>query len=241
MCADLSADNSRCNEQSPLRVGLVFPHFSPQDIANDSLARVIDEACLTPTELNLQTWRWIVVRSSAAKKCLEAATSIKVPLSSAPIILICLADTLAWKSAPQYLKQMIDNRRITAEEGHEALRQLRDYYSSSPEIAKRTALANAFVAVHQVLLAAAENNLASYLVTEFDEARIKNHFHIPDSFLVAALLPIGYGEEVPVAASPRLPLRSFIYQEKFGEPIPASQPAGETSSNILKEFGGSRY
>ena len=219
----------------------MFPRFSAQDIADDCLARVIEVARLAPSEWNLQTWRWIVVRSDAAKKYLEAATYIKVPLSSAPVILICLADTLAWKSAPQYLQEMIASRKITEEEGHEALRQLREYYSSSPEIAKRTALANAFVAVHQILLGAAECNLSAYWVTEFDEAKIKTHFHIPDHFLVAALLPIGYGEEVPVAASPRLPLRSFIYQEKFGEPIPASQPAGETSSNILKEFGGSRY
>jgi nitroreductase len=217
MCADQIADNSLHHKKPRLSLGPVFPHFSNQDVADASLARVIDEACLTPTDLNLQTWRWIVVRNSRAKKSLEAATSIKVPLSSAPVILICLADTLAWKSAPQSLQHMIDNRKITAEEGREALRQLREYYSASPEVAKRTALANAFVAVHQILLGAAANSLSSYLVTEFDEAKIKDHFHIPDNFLVAALVPIGYDKKVPVASFPKLPLRSCIYQEKFGE------------------------
>jgi len=213
------ADNSRSNKNAPLGVGPMFPRFSARDIDDDSLARVIDGARLAPTEWNLQTWRWIVVRNDGAKKYLEAATSIKVPLSSAPVILICLADTLAWKAAPQYLQEMIASRKITEEEGREALRQVREYYSSSPEIAKRTALANAFVAVHQILLGAAESNLSSCWVTEFDEAKIKTHFHIPDHFLVAALLPIGYREETPAPAVSKLPLRALIYKEKFGETL----------------------
>ena len=117
---------------------------------------------------------------------------------------------------------MIANRKITEEEGHEALRRVREYYSSSPEIAKRTALANAFVAVHQILLGAAESNLSAYWVTEFDEAKIKTHFHIPDHFLVAALLPIGYREETPATTVSKVPLREFIYNEKFGETLSPS-------------------
>ncbi len=197
----------------------MFPRFSQQDIADECLGGLIETARLAPSEWNLQTWRWIVVRGDAARKYLEAATYIKVPLSSAPVILICLADTLAWKSAPQYLQEMITSRNITEEEGREALRRLREYYSSSPEIAKRTALANAFVAVHQILLGAAESSLSAYWVTEFDEAKIKNHFHIPDHFLVAALLPIGYREETQTPAVSKLPLDAFIYREKFGETL----------------------
>ena len=202
--------------------GRCFPVSVRRISTDDCLGRVIEVARLAPSEWNLQTWRWIVVRGDAAKKYLEAATYIKVPLSSAPVILICLADTLAWKSAPQYLQEMIASRKITEEEGHEALRRVREYYSSSPEVAKRTALANAFVAVHQILLGAAESNLSAYWVTEFDEAKIKTHFHIPDHFLVAALLPIGYREETPATTVSKLPLREFIYKEKFGETLSPS-------------------
>jgi nitroreductase len=219
MRENASAVNPRTHQKAPLGVGPMFPRFSEQGIADDCLGRVIEVARLAPSEWNLQTWRWIVVRGDAAKKYLEAATYIKVPLSSAPVILICLADTLAWKSAPQHVQEMIASRKITEEEGREALHRMREYYSSSPEIAKRTALANAFVAVHQILLGAAECSLSAYWVTEFDEAKIKTHFHIPDYFLVAALLPLGYREETQPPPVSKLPLCSFIYQEKFGETL----------------------
>jgi nitroreductase len=195
----------------------MFPRFSPQDVDDDSLAGVIDVARLAPTEWNFQTWRWIVVRNDGAKKFLETAASIKVPLSSAPVILICLADTLAWKSAPQHLQEMIASHKITEAEGRELLRQVREYYASSPEVAERTALANAYVAVHQILVGAAERNLSSYWMTEFDEARIKTHFHIPDHYLVAALVPMGHREETPAPAPAKNPLHAVIYKEKFGE------------------------
>ena len=212
-----SVDSHRSHKKAPLGVGPMFPRFSEQEVADECLGRLIEGARLAPSEWNLQTWRWIVVRGGAAKQYLEAATSIKVPLSSAPVILICLADTLAWKSAPQYLQEMIAGRKITEEEGREALRRVREYYSSSPEIAKRTALANAFVAVHQILLGAAECRLSAYWVTEFDEAKVKTHFHIPDHFLVAALLPLGFREDTQAAPVSKLPLGALIYKEKFGE------------------------
>ena len=202
-----------------LRVGPLFTPFSAQSIPDACLEHVIEMARLAPSEWNFQPWRWIVVRSEAAKQHLEGATYIQAPISSAPAILICLADTLAWKSAPQHLQEMVESRKISEAESLEALRRLREYYSASPEVATRTALANTFVALHQILLAAAECNLCAYWVTEFNELKIKTHFHIPDHFLVAALLPIGYQNETPPPSIPKLPLRTLIYDEKFGETL----------------------
>ena len=212
-----TAENSRSHKKALPAVGAMLPRFLPQDINDDCLGRIIEMACLAPSEWNSQGWRWIVVRGPSAKKYLEAATYVKVPLSSAPVILICLADTLAWKAAPQFLQEMVAHRKITEEEGLEALRRVREYYSSSPDIAKRTALANAFLAVHQIFLGAAERNLAACWVTEFDEPKIKTHFHIPDHFLVAGLLPLGYREETPAPADAAFPPHTIIYKEKFGE------------------------
>jgi hypothetical protein len=83
-------------------------------------------------------------------------------------------------------------------------------------MAQRAALAHAFVALHQILMAAAECDLSAYWISVFDEQGIKTHFHIPDRFLVAALLALGHGEQ-PLPAASELPLQSLVYQEKFGE------------------------
>jgi nitroreductase len=200
-----------------LRVGPIFARFTEQDVPDSSLQHIIGCARLSPSEWNFQPWRWIVVRSNVGKNLLEAATYIKVPLSSAPVVLVCLTDTLAWKMAPQHLEEMVSNHKLTEEEAREALHKIREYYSASPQIAERAALANAFVALHQLLLAAAECDLSAYWVTEFNEQKIKTYFHVPDQFLVAALFAVGYRDRSLPPPVAKLPLKSLLYREKFGE------------------------
>src|SRR5579864_3131715 len=101
MHENTSANNIRSDRKSPLGTTPLFPRFTERDVPDDCLDRVIDTAGWAPSEWNLQAGRWIIVRSATARKFLEAAAYIKVPLSSAPVILICLADTLAWKAAPE--------------------------------------------------------------------------------------------------------------------------------------------
>ena len=193
-----------------------FGRFSAQPIPAEYLNRILEIARLSPTEWYFQPWRWIVVHSEAGKRQIEASTQVEAPLLSAPVVLICLADTSAWKTAPQQLQAMVASKKISQEKAQEILRRIREYYATSPEMAQRAALAHAFVALHQILMAAAECNLSAHWVSVFDEQKIKTHFHIPDQFLVAALLAIGYGEK-PLPLPPELPLRSLVYQEKFGE------------------------
>jgi nitroreductase len=209
-------DKPRLTDAS-LRVGPNFTLFSPQGIPESSLQQVFEVACLSPSEWNFQPWRWIIVRNSSGKQQLEQSTYIKVPLGSAPVVLICLADTLAWKTAPQRLQEMVANNKMTEEEAREVLRKIRDYYAASPAVAQRAALANAFVAMHQMLLAVSDCELSAYWVTEFDEQKVKTYFHVPDYFVVAALLAMGYREGAMPPPAPKLPLQSLVYKEKFGE------------------------
>jgi nitroreductase len=203
--------------------GPKFAVFEDREIPDACLEHVIELAHLAPSEWNFQPCRWIVVRSKTGTQQLEASTYINVPFTSAPAVLICLADTLAWKTAPQYLQEMVASKKMTEEGAREALHKIREYYSSSPEVGQRAALTNAFVALHQMLRAAADCDLCAYWVTEINEALVRTYFHIPDQFLVAALLALGYpspdGRTPPPA--PKLPLNSLVYKEKFGETFKA--------------------
>ncbi|MFB3920974.1 MAG: nitroreductase family protein [Terriglobia bacterium] len=199
-----------------LHVRQNYGRFSAQPIPSECLDRILEIARISPTEWYFQPWRWIVVRSEAGKRQIEASTHVEAPLVSAPVVLICLADTNAWKTAPQQLQEMVIKKRISGERAQEILRKIREHYTASPGMAQRTALAHAFVALHQILMAAAECDLSAYWLSVFDEQKIKTHFHIPEQFLVAALLAIGYGEK-PLPLAPNFPLQSLVYQEKFGE------------------------
>jgi nitroreductase len=199
-----------------LHVRQSFARFSDQPVPEECVRHVLELARLSPTEWYFQPWRWIVVQSEAGKRKLADATRANAPLDAAPLVLVCLADTSAWKTAPDRLREMVAGKKITEEQAREVLRRIREYYSVSPRQAERAALAHAFVALHQILIAATDCNLSAYWVSAFDEERIKTEFNIPDPFIVAALLAIGYGEE-PLAADPQPAVQSLVYREQFGE------------------------
>lgn len=58
-------------------------------------------------------------------------------LNSAPVVLICLTDTLAWKSASQRPQEMVAGRKMTEEEAREALCKIRKYCLASPQMVER--------------------------------------------------------------------------------------------------------
>jgi nitroreductase len=216
MAENVDADKLCGEETTRSELGSIFPRFSDQNVDDQYLERVMSVTRLAPSEWNLQTWRWIAVRSDAAKNFLETTTFVKAPLNSAPVILICVADTLAWKSAPQRVRDRVGAGELTEVEGREVLRRMREYYASSPDTARHSALANAFLAVNQALVSAADCNLTAYSLTELDEAKIKTYFHVPDNFVVAALLPIGYSGQLRPKAISKIQSHTPIYKEKFG-------------------------
>jgi nitroreductase len=189
---------------------------APDALPETFLARALELTTLTPSESYFQPWRWIVVRSEHGKQQLEAATYSETSLSRSPIVLVCLADIAAWKTTPQQLQEMVAAKVLSAEDARAVLSRIRKYYSASPQLAERAALANAFLAVHQILVAATCCHVPAQWVSVFDEKKILTYFHIPDQFLVAALLAIGHQEkEAPPTVS--LPAQPFVYHEKFGE------------------------
>jgi nitroreductase len=202
--------------ESFLHAGSNFARFNAEPVPEECLRHILELARLSPTEWYFQPWRWILVRSQAGKQVVESASLVEAPLSTAPLVMICLADIGAWKTAPQQIQEMVTRKELSALNGQEILRKIREQYAASPERAQRATLAHAFLALHQILIAAADCNLSAYWVSAFDEQRIKAHFHIPDQFLVAALLGIGYADK-PLPAAPPRPLASLFYHEKFGQ------------------------
>ncbi len=193
-----------------------FTPFAPTPVSEECLEKIFEIARMSPSGWDFHPWRWIVVKSETGKRELESATYIKVPLSSAPIVMICLADTLAWKTAPQRLQEMVRAQRLSEEDAREVLGRIRQHYSASPELAKRAAMANAFAALHEILLAAVNCKLSGNWVTEFNEERVKTFFNIPDQFIVAALVALGHRDQ-PAPVVPTTSLQSFIYRDKFGQ------------------------
>ena len=184
-----SAGPQHSYKKSPWGVGPMFPRFTEKNIGDDRLGQIIDSARLAPSEWNLQSKRWIVVRADAAKEQLETATYLRVPLSCGARHRHLFSRHPALGNLPRStFKQWLPagksaRRRVASRYGGCAIT-----IPLSAEVAWRTALADAFLSVGQFIRGAADYGVSAYCIAEFDEAQIKTHFHVPNHFLVAALL-----------------------------------------------------
>ena len=202
--------------RASFQMGPMGRAFRAQAIPDACLEHIIEGARRASAPEDIHPWRWIIVRSEGGKQQLAAAVQVQASFSTASVVVMCLADTAAWKSAPQRLQAMVARGELTERQAREALGRVRDYYAASPDAARRTAIGSTFLPLHHMLAAAAECGVSAYWVPEFDEASIKTHFHIPDRFVVAALLTMGYQDEKASAATQDGSSPS-VYREKFGE------------------------
>jgi nitroreductase len=94
---------------------------APDTLPETFLAGALELTRLAPSESYFQPWRWIVVRSEHGKQELEAATYSETPLSRSPIVLVCLADTAAWKTTPKQLQELVAAKALSPEDACQCL------------------------------------------------------------------------------------------------------------------------
>ena len=67
--------------------------FKPDDVSQDVLTRVLEAARLAPSANNAQEWRFVVVRDASLRQRLSQAACGQGFVATAPVVLVCCAET----------------------------------------------------------------------------------------------------------------------------------------------------
>lgn len=186
------------------------------------LERLLTLATLAPSPLNLQPWRFLVVRDPRNRRKLRACTFGESRVSDAPIVLVVLAylhpdrtdlaEVLARMVERQALDP-VDLPRIQATAAREWERNGREARAS------RAAL----LASGTLMLAAESLGVASAWLEGFDEEKVRQTFGVPDDHALCGLLALGYALESPPFPG-RFGLDHVCFAEHFGRPWPSEEP-----------------
>jgi nitroreductase len=191
--------------------------FKDDGVPPGVLENVLKAACQTPSPWNLQTWQFVVARSSAARELVLKHCVEPGPAGKAPVLLVALGDPAAWKHAPERLAEMVQSG--TLKEGEEAaqLERIRRLWSAGGA-ARTLAVARTHAALQQLCFAAGAFDLGTSWILEYDAARLGKALHIPDNLVVVALLGLGYCEERRNLPTPVL--GRMVFAEAYGLPWP---------------------
>ncbi|MGF7184859.1 nitroreductase [Desulfitispora alkaliphila] len=187
-----------------------------EDPVPDKLVRELLEAArLAPSGVNLQPWRFVVVKSSESRAKLAKATPLSF-VSKAPVVIVCCVDTqILTKNA------IMDRATELKESGAFVGTDLEgfepeNYADKKQKMEQHAAMAymslNTAIAIDHITLRAEDLGLGSCWVMMFSQGKVKQAIELEDRYHVVALLPIGYPDQHP-NQRPRLSLEEIIIKE----------------------------
>jgi nitroreductase len=179
--------------------------YKSEPVPDKYLLQLIEAARLAPSALNLQPWRYVIIKENAVIKKI-AKYSPNSFIADSPALIICCLDPKAFYSIPDVLKKAIDSGEASFSTEYESLPK-RD---SRDEAFINTLLhLNAGISFENILLKAADLGLGACWIGMLDADSIKKLVDIDERYIVPALISIGYPDQQP-SEKPKLPVGQLL-------------------------------
>jgi nitroreductase len=184
------------------------------------LERLLTQATLAPSPMNLQPWRFLIVRDSRNRRKLRSCTFGESRITEAPVVLLALAYLHPDRT---HLEDVIDGMVGLSAIDPDAATRLRatatrEWERGDPLLRATRA---AMLAAGTLMIAAETLGLASAWLERFDDEQVREAFGIPDDHVICGLIALGHSAE-PSPFPGRLELGRVCYQEHFGLPWPST-------------------
>lgn len=179
--------------------------YKPEPIPEKYLLQLIEAAGLAPSALNLQPWRYVIIKERSLIKEI-AKCSPNSFIADSPALIICCLDPKAFDSILDVLKKSMSSGEASLSADYESLLE-RD---SKDEVYINTLLhLNAGISFEHILLKAVDLGLGACWIGLFDADSIKKLVGIDDRYIIPALVSVGYPDQQP-SEKPKLPVGQLL-------------------------------
>lgn len=194
--------------QDVMRARRAVNFFDPdRDVPQADLDAILETATRSPSGFNFQPWKVAVLRDGAQKARLRQLAWNQPKITEAPVVLMFLADTEAWKVySPGFERQfsyLMETGRYKAEERDAFAAAVTGIYGSTPEKTLAFAVKNTAFFAMTFMYAAADAGYVTHPMDGFDHDGVREAFAIPDRFWIPLLLAVGHLKPGVTVAPPK--------------------------------------
>lgn len=183
--------------------------FKPDAIPDSYINELLEAARLAPSSINLQPWRYVVVKDKETRERI-AQTTPSVFVANAPVILVCCIDTKVFGTTGTRVKELYEVGALSDETLKEfTSEEFLKIDNRSEFWIKSNLMLNGAISIEHVALKASDLGLGSCWIGLFDNEKLKKIIKLEDKYDILALLPIGYPAHVP-SARPRLSVNEIL-------------------------------
>ena len=169
-------------------------HFEARPVEPELIDAMLEAARLAPSAANLQNARILPVTDEADRVVLGRAAYSFGAVPEAPLVMVLMADT---SRDAVFLEQMAEMAKQPNPPIDFAKLRSGAGKPFSFKLGPEWGLVNAGLAGQSLMLQAVEMGLGTCWVHHFEHDEVREHFKIPDHFILMSLMAIGYPATEP--------------------------------------------
>lgn len=186
-------------------------HFQlDRSLADETITSLVRLATKAPSAYNMQNWRFIAVRSDAAKMRLKAAAFEQQKIADASVTFIVCGTLAAYKQLGAALEPSVDAGIMEQHEADGWVAQASATHESNTTLQRDEAIRSASLAAMTLMLAAEEMGLGSCPMSGFDAEKVAQAFELSHSELPVMIVAVGYPESGNWPQKPRKALTETL-------------------------------
>lgn len=184
--------------------------YSDKHISDADLKKVLEAGRLAPSWMNVQCWKFILVKSQETKDLLSELSLGQTQVKTADAVIVCVADTQAWEEAKiTHIQKPALNPALQCEKG----------------ILIRT-LEQVIYPVSYMMLEAESLGIRSCIVGAFGSevtevlpevyVKVKEKLNLNENQIVSTIMTLGYEIESTPTVKIRKDFDEVVSLEKIG-------------------------
>lgn len=175
-----------------------------KSLSEDEVRELVSYATQSPSAYNIQHWRFIALVKHEDKERLKALAYKQQKVVDASVTFIVLGDLRGYEKLPEILAPLVESGQMSQEAVDKWATSSSKNYINNDRFARDEAIRSASMAAMTLMIAAQAKGFVSGPMIGFDAEAVKREFNIPDRYVPAMLLTVGYPAPGNSPRKPRL-------------------------------------
>lgn len=184
--------------------------YSEKHISDDDLRTVLEAGRLAPSWMNVQSWKFILVKSEENKNLLSELALDQQHVKKADALIVCIADISAWEEAG--ITEIINPALNPALQGKSGL-LIRTMEQVVYPISYMMLTAES-LGISSCIIGAMGNEITG--ISQDLYAKVKKTLGLNDKQILSTIISLGYEKEPTDTVKTRKAFDSVISLEKLG-------------------------
>ncbi len=184
--------------------------YSQNHIPDEDLRKILEAGRLAPSWMNVQSWKFILIKSQEMKDLLSELSVGQVHVKNADALIVCVADVNAWEEAKiTHIKSPALNPALQGENGLLIRTMEQVIYPISYMMLEAESLN-----IRSCIIGALGNEITGLLPDVY--VKVREKLGLKENQILSTIITLGYEEEQTPTNKVRKDFDEVISLEKLG-------------------------